>query len=409
MEGNCPNCGGAVEMNQSAQCQYCKALLRSGEYDWVLVEITQECEWQPSQRGDPPGVVELRSRDPHFNVQELEDRASVIFWRRADAQRLNSAAPLRKVALPAFCDEFDARGKAAAHQPRAYFGECAVGSVETLGILPSASDGFHQAVVEVKWSGTQFVVHPGGKLERRQQSAVSRLLLVLARKFGVASNPELSVSSAHCPGCGAPESNSASSACDFCGVVLNDGSRAWALQAALPMSSAPARQLLQRLGTPVPINTSRPPYPSQAPELTSANGTPPPPPAAALAWMIKMTCSDGHIDDRERELLASMASRHHVPHARLEQMLAAARANQLEVPEPADADEASAHLRSMAAVALADGKITRSEYTLLKEAGGRLGLGAHDINQLIRRAKTDLYKGAKRQLREERRHNGDAT
>src|SRR5687767_15934993 len=34
-----------------------------------------------------------------------------------------------------------------------------------------------RSVVEVKWSGTQFVVHPGGKVERKQQSAVSRLLL----------------------------------------------------------------------------------------------------------------------------------------------------------------------------------------------------------------------------------------
>ncbi|HSI33775.1 MAG TPA: Tim44-like domain-containing protein, partial [Tepidisphaeraceae bacterium] len=31
IEGNCPNCGGAVEMNQSAKCGYCGAALRSGE------------------------------------------------------------------------------------------------------------------------------------------------------------------------------------------------------------------------------------------------------------------------------------------------------------------------------------------------------------------------------------------
>ena len=45
IEGNCPNCGAAIEMNQSAQCAHCKALLRSGEYDWVLTEITQASEW----------------------------------------------------------------------------------------------------------------------------------------------------------------------------------------------------------------------------------------------------------------------------------------------------------------------------------------------------------------------------
>jgi uncharacterized tellurite resistance protein B-like protein len=245
---------------------------------------------------------------------------------------------------------------------------------------------------------------------------------VLARKAGAASNADVAISSAHCPNCGAPESNSARSACEFCGVVLNDGSRAWALRDALPMSSGPARQLLQRLGSPVPINTSAPPFPTRPPDVVTAvarsgagagngNGAaqaiPPPPPATVLAWMIKMTCSDGHVDEKERELLASVASRHHVPHGRLEQMLAAAQAGQLEVAQPADRDEARAHLKSMATVALADGKITRPEYTLLKEAGGRLGLSAHDVNQLLRRAKSELYKGAKRQLREDKRRNGD--
>ena len=31
MEGNCPNCGGAIEMNQNANGQYCGAILRSGQ------------------------------------------------------------------------------------------------------------------------------------------------------------------------------------------------------------------------------------------------------------------------------------------------------------------------------------------------------------------------------------------
>src|SRR5207249_4219980 len=42
IEGNCPNCGVAVEMNQNANCTHCGAMLRSGQYDWVLAEITQE-------------------------------------------------------------------------------------------------------------------------------------------------------------------------------------------------------------------------------------------------------------------------------------------------------------------------------------------------------------------------------
>jgi hypothetical protein len=56
IEGNCPNCGAPIEINQSANCTHCKALLRSGQYDWVLSEITQGIEWEGQRHGNLPGV-----------------------------------------------------------------------------------------------------------------------------------------------------------------------------------------------------------------------------------------------------------------------------------------------------------------------------------------------------------------
>src|SRR5204862_5783525 len=75
IEGNCPNCGAGVEMHQYANCAHCGALLRSGQFDWVLVEITQESEWSELERADAPGIGELTQRDPDFDLQDLEDRA----------------------------------------------------------------------------------------------------------------------------------------------------------------------------------------------------------------------------------------------------------------------------------------------------------------------------------------------
>ena len=79
MEGHCPNCGAPIDINQNANCQHCKAFLRSGEYDWVLCEITQECEWQATKTTNLPGIQQTVERDPDFNTQELEDRTSVMF------------------------------------------------------------------------------------------------------------------------------------------------------------------------------------------------------------------------------------------------------------------------------------------------------------------------------------------
>jgi hypothetical protein len=41
----CPNCGGPVSINESGICAYCKAKVTTGQFDWVLNNITQASEW----------------------------------------------------------------------------------------------------------------------------------------------------------------------------------------------------------------------------------------------------------------------------------------------------------------------------------------------------------------------------
>lgn len=42
----CPNCGAPVQVNESGVCAYCKATVTSGQFGWVLDNITQASEWQ---------------------------------------------------------------------------------------------------------------------------------------------------------------------------------------------------------------------------------------------------------------------------------------------------------------------------------------------------------------------------
>jgi hypothetical protein len=41
----CPNCGGPVSINESGICAYCKATVTTGQFGWVLNNITQASEW----------------------------------------------------------------------------------------------------------------------------------------------------------------------------------------------------------------------------------------------------------------------------------------------------------------------------------------------------------------------------
>ena len=41
----CPNCGAPISVNESGTCAYCKATVTTGQFGWVLDNITQASQW----------------------------------------------------------------------------------------------------------------------------------------------------------------------------------------------------------------------------------------------------------------------------------------------------------------------------------------------------------------------------
>ncbi len=403
VEGQCPNCGAQIELNESARCASCGSLVRSGNFDWVLVEITQSAEWNDEPPAEPPGVAEFRSqRDPGLSVEHLEDRTSVIFWRKAMADRLGDTRPLAKMALPEFCDAYPQRwgpDKAL----RRYWGDAAVGSVETLGILPGEPQD--RALVEVRWAGRMFVARPGKPPEPAGENALFRTLYVLHRRAAVQSDVASSVTSAHCPGCGAPESDVTASACEFCGTVLNDGSTDWVLGGMFPIPGDEAAALIGELdqqaagAEPAPDDSDE--TGGQAP-LAAVGEADVPRSGELLAWAVQMALADHELSDRERRALERAAMRRGVPPARLETMIEAAQRGQLAVPQPRDAEEGRKWLAAMTDMALADGRIEPAEAALLWQTGEQLGWSRADVQQLVATRKARLYQAAREQLKNRR-------
>jgi hypothetical protein len=245
IEGNCPNCAAPIEMNAGAKCASCGALLRSGQYDWVVAEITQASVWQMEEPLQVPGVAQHRQRDPDFSLADLEDRASVIFWRKSMADQQGKIDPLRKVAADDFCQRYEPFLHPHDAQGRVFSGRCAVGSATTLGVIP-APGAMDRALVSIRWEGQRFLADSRGAVRPAGDRVQARSLFVLARKNGVKTDPGQSISSAHCPNCGGPATIDTANACEFCGTVLNDGSRSWVLTGIFSMTSTEAQQLVGR-------------------------------------------------------------------------------------------------------------------------------------------------------------------
>jgi hypothetical protein len=250
LEGNCPNCAAPIQINESTNCASCGALLRSGEHDWVLAEITQESEWHPGGAATVPGLDRLRQRDPDLNLQAIEDRTSVVFWRRVAADRVGKVDRLRKAATDDYCKTVAGQLRPGPDARRRYTGECAVGSVDTVGFIPSSDPaGMDRAVVDVYWTGHRFTVAGDGQPPRAGPEVTQHTLFVLGRRADAKTDVAKGISSAHCPQCGAPESGGVGGACEFCGAVLNDGSTGWVLVDIQPADGPAAYTLREEIVT----------------------------------------------------------------------------------------------------------------------------------------------------------------
>ncbi len=372
IEGNCPNCGSSIELNQNANCAHCGAVLRSGEHDWVLAEITQESEWSATQSQQIPGMESLCSRDPGFTRQHIEDMASVVFWRKAMAELKGDVTYLRKVAADSLCDRFAAGLCSGA--PRAIYADCAVGSVDMLAVGGDASRD--RALVQVVWEGRRYMVADGG-MDPTNHRAVHRTMLVLERKAGLTSTPQAGINSAHCPGCGAPQSATTSNACEFCGIVLNDGSAGWVLVDLMPMVSLQAQKLLRAMcDRPDP-----PPLPK-------------PRRGGLMSWAVSVVAADGVVTSSEREMLRDLALRRKIPQTAVDSMLQSALAGHYEAISPVDAAEAQEWLVAMIEAALADGLIAEEEWTILRRMASRCGFSAGVLDELVRGTRRRVYRSA---------------
>lgn len=223
IEGLCPSCGAELSIVDAAQCASCKAFVNSGEYDWVLVAITQISVWEfPDPELDIPDWEALCAQDPDLSSEALEDRAAVVFWRWLDARRKRDGACLRGLTT----DELYARLQFdSQHERDAAVGRAAVAAVER-------GAEFERAHVRISWEAE--VLEGDGEAERSEGREQFDHFFVFERKAGVKSDVKSGLRAARCPNCGAPPSADDTTVCAYCSTAFNDRSKGWVLADIVP-------------------------------------------------------------------------------------------------------------------------------------------------------------------------------
>ncbi|WFB37422.1 TIM44-like domain-containing protein [Kiritimatiellota bacterium B12222] len=392
IEGFCPNCGAPIALLDRGACGNCSAVVNSGEYDWVLSEITQLEAWRPPQPGKLPGMSDMQAKDPGFCLQAIEDRASVFFWRLRAGEFFADAGRVAAIAHPDFlaqqAEDFspDSEGR---HRFQA---DAAVGAVDVSEILPcpGEEEGLDRVRVRVRWSSHPETQHIPATLPPRYDLSRFRTHdFVLIRNSSVRSQINRALVSDHCPGCGAPHNPVPRATCEYCGLPQNDGSNDWVLH-----SIEPARY------TQLPATTAPEKAETLASAAFSAEAS-----EALLAATIQIMLADGHIDGKELQLLQKTAKRRGIPLEDLDRMIQETRNGTHRVaPFQSDSyEQSSEFLKELVRMCLADGKVVPAERKLLHSLVAHLGYANADLDIMIRKERRNLYQSAKSQRHARRR------
>ncbi|OQB44324.1 MAG: Dna-J like membrane chaperone protein [bacterium ADurb.Bin157] len=199
----------------------------------------------------------------------------------------------------------------------------------------------------------------------------------MSRDTGSKTPAESTLSSIHCSNCGGPLASSLDVNCTFCGSRINDGSE-WLLEKII-------KEFDQEYLTVVHPNLNKPDATKQPTPLGQK------PQNELIMISAQVLMADGRIDDSEMKLLQTIAQKHNVSDAELNEIIENIRQGLVFVPVPAGGTVASLGLiRDAAKMAAADGEISPDEIEAIMNLGYQLGYTKFDVKTIINKELTIL-------------------
>lgn len=200
LKGQCPNCGYVPDnFSETNKCSSCGSIYNSGEFDWVLSEITQQEEWQAGSAEDIDGLADLEGKNLSINREVIEDRASYLFWRWLYSRIKGTSAPLARDASPEMLDSIPV-----SKEP---LYNTAVGSVDLISVETDNSDA--TADVKIQWSTAMI---KGQEPYHQEHNFILKMPLVQKNPYGLADHS--------CNSCGGPLPETDALKCSYCGSEL---------------------------------------------------------------------------------------------------------------------------------------------------------------------------------------------
>ena len=227
---NCPSCGGALpeNMGELCRCAHCQVIVNSGEFDWVLTEITQEADYGEGSRmgahvsPDLEQAIDAVAPEcPDFSQQLAEDKASNAFMQIMTARATRNPASVRRfVTDEVFADISAQIPDRNIIFNRIYLNESTLLDVKSDGTKHRLSLGLSASLqrVELLPKGGMSLLDTG---ERRLD-----YFLTMERDVAAVTGKG-SLYQHQCANCGGAVGDTIDVKCQYCGSALNSTRNEW--------------------------------------------------------------------------------------------------------------------------------------------------------------------------------------
>ena len=352
---NCPNCSAALpaDMGDAGRCPYCGTFVNSGEYDWVLSEITQRDDYLYSAfaaRKTPDlsdRVKALIGESADFAVEEIEDKASNGYLQILTALALNDPAIMRRFVT----DAAFAKLSGLLNRENIYYNRLYLNDVSLIGIRQESEKNILSIGIKSTYQRVRLLSENEAELIDPVLLTKNEVVVMERTRQTEASKGSLY---AHiCSTCGGPLKDSIDVKCPYCGATLNSSKNEWIISDILSgaeyteYSSQNAKTFLYKAD------------PALTDDLATVKDF------AFNNMMILMAC-DGVFAYEEKKIAIELAKKWGFKYENIQPLFDMAASGRLVIRMPEDEAKKKKIFALMNTAANADGQISQQESKLLE-------------------------------------------
>jgi tellurite resistance protein len=359
---NCPNCGDGLpaDMGEISKCPSCQTYINTGEFDWVLCEITQPEEFielvnnLSSKTYLSKQLESYQKTLPNANTQFLEDKASNAFLQIRVAHALKDMTRIRRFAENKFYESL----QNGAYDPF-LFNRIFLRDVSMINILENESHYFAAFSIQCKEQKVRIENGAAKLLDAALIGSNSILVLTIAKANKIGAH---SILAHNCSQCGGPVGDTTNLACQYCNHILNDDKLDWVVCGL--MSQAEYATYKTQFTTQMVPNKKE--TAMMEIDLHARD--------FAINNMMVVMMADGTLGDEERDFAVKIARKLGYDSKKISALWEHSQANKLGIMMPEDKKTQQKVFKYMQKAANIDGVVSDSEKAILDDVKSKYEL-----------------------------------